>query len=472
MRQAARLLSAVVVLALSMFFQTSRVDASGPLHVVITNLRDASFNVSWLTAVAESGQIRLDRGDVYQDKRGADFNGVTHYVTVSGLEPDHDYSFDVISGGKLSTNGDAHWTLHTGTALASRDADVIVGEIRDPEGAAPTDAIVFAMIGRPQQEVISAPLTTLVTAADRGVFSIDLGQARTWEGPGRFFEYSINGDRYMNNNVTLQVVSSVGTGSSLVDMADARLRTSNPEQRLVLQLSPDSGMPWMASLASGAKSDPSPVTVSNVDDSSFTVSWRTEHAETGQVRLVDGAIYDDGRGAAYSGVTHYVTVGGLQPNQSYAFDILRADRPDDHAGAHWKVNTGAELERLEPDLVTGQVKNPDGSDASNVVVLATIERHESSGISAPLSTLVTESSSGSFQLDVAQARSISDLSRYLGYTRGSQHYGGDTLTVEAIGDQGRGLFTFDMGDPRRNGMNQTLAIQLSRKAQELSCTGQ
>lgn len=210
---------------------------SAPFYPAVTNVTDSSFVVSWLTADQEIGQVQLTDGGFYADARGAVFSGKTHYVIVTGLVANSEYSFDVISGGTRYDNAGEHWTVNTGATLAPRSPDVIFGRVRNPDASDSVEAIVFAMIYRVQQGAPSAPLSALVTAKDGGFFSINLAETRALADPTRYFDYSISSDRYMNNSVTIEAVSADGSGLVTLDMADERLRAGDRGQVVVLNLS-------------------------------------------------------------------------------------------------------------------------------------------------------------------------------------------------------------------------------------------
>jgi hypothetical protein len=210
--------------------------ASDAIHLAITNVRDTLFTVSWLTDEAETGQVQLTDGKVYDDARGSSFAGTTHYVTVNGLQANRQYAFDVISRNKRYDRGGTHWTVKTGTALAVRAPDVVFGKVRNPDGSNAIDVIVFSIIDRVQQGVGSAPVSTLVTASDNGAFSLNLGETRASSDPTKYFEYAVNSDRYMNNCVTLQAVGERGAGLLSVDAGDEGLRAKDAGQWLVIRL--------------------------------------------------------------------------------------------------------------------------------------------------------------------------------------------------------------------------------------------
>jgi hypothetical protein len=210
--------------------------ASDAIHLAITNVRDTLFTASWLTDEAETGQVQLADGTVYDDARGSGFVGRTHYVTVAGLLANQQYTFDVISRDKRYDRAGTHWIVNTGTALAPRTPDQVFGKVRNLDGSNATDVIVFSIIDRVQQGVGSAPLSTLVAARDDGVFALNLGEARASSDPTRYFEYAISSDRYMNNCVTLQAVGERGAGLLSVDAGDEGLRAKDLGQWLVIRL--------------------------------------------------------------------------------------------------------------------------------------------------------------------------------------------------------------------------------------------
>ena len=210
--------------------------ASDAIHLAVSNVRDTLFTASWLTAEAETGQVQLADGTMYDDARGSDFVGTIHYVTVTGLQPNQQYTFDVISRSKRYDHAGAHWTVNTGTALTPRTPDLVFGQVRNPDGSNATDVIVFSTIDRVQQGIGSAPLSTLVTARDGGLFSLNLGETRAWSDPTTYFAYAISSDRYMNNCVTFQAVGGRGAGLLSVDAGDEGLRAKDSGQWLVIRL--------------------------------------------------------------------------------------------------------------------------------------------------------------------------------------------------------------------------------------------
>jgi len=204
------------------------VTAGAPVNLLVSNVRDTSFTVSWLTAVEEVGQVQLIGGASVDDVRGADFRGVTHYVVVTGLQPGQPYQFDIISGAEKHDNAGMHWTVRTGATLAAPTPDPIVGQVKNPDGASNGDAIVFFTIQRDGS--ISAPLSALAAERDGGFFQVNLSDARGLSDPDSYFV------PVTNDHLTIQAISAHGIGALTVEVGDPRLRASEPHQAIVIPL--------------------------------------------------------------------------------------------------------------------------------------------------------------------------------------------------------------------------------------------
>lgn len=163
---------------------------------------------------------------------------------------------------------------------------------------------------------------------------------------------------------------------------------------------------------------PKSVTVSNVSDSTFTVSWMTTSPTSGALR-VDGApstsVYYDDRwsvsGASgkldtptYS--THSVTVRALKPETTYAFRILSNDRSYLNDGKPYQVRTGPKITGVGTSLepAYGQLVAPSGNAVEGGLVYLSLE-----GVQM-LSTLTK--SSGTWVIPLNLARSA-ELSSYM-----------------------------------------------------------
>lgn len=146
--------------------------------------------------------------------------------------------------------------------------------------------------------------------------------------------------------------------------------------------------------ASGAYT-PTSVEISNVTDATFTLSWTTNTAVTGALRVTDEkkkswVVYDERDVSGKLGVytTHHVTVRNGTPHTRYTVKILSSGKTILNNGRPYEVRTGPALSgstNLEPAY--GLVSTETGSPAAGSIVYLTLPA------SQKLSALVTESGS-------------------------------------------------------------------------------
>ncbi len=149
----------------------------------------------------------------------------------------------------------------------------------------------------------------------------------------------------------------------------------------------------------------STVQISNVTDTSFTVSWTSEKPTIGRAFVGQSAdnldqIYTDLRdqnGSVNSYQTHYVRVTGLTADTNYFVKVGEA-QPEfgTSTGEAVAVRTWVSLEARSLDPVFGSVNEVGGGGLAGAIVL-----WQASG-AEPLSTLT--SSGGSYVIPVALAR--------------------------------------------------------------------
>ena len=106
------------------------------------------------------------------------------------------------------------------------------------------------------------------------------------------------------------------------------------------------------------------VKVTNVRDTSFTVSWSTDVMATGWLNYGTspalGQIAYDDRGAKAIGRSHHVTVQGLAPWATYYFEVVSGATVDDHKGSCYQVTTGPTLDLPASHSIYGRVFESDG----------------------------------------------------------------------------------------------------------------
>ena len=229
---------APIVMVFALFISVRPVAASNPVSIVISNVRDTSFVVSWLTNVGEIGKVQLTTGATFNDERGVDYSGVTHYVVVNGVPPKTTVQFDLISGDTKYTNEGAHYTVTTGITLSPPPPDLIVGRVKNPDGSNASEAILIFTIQ--QDQGVSAPLSMLLTPKDGGFFHLNLSDIRAAQDPTRYFPYGNQMDV-----LTIQAVDARGSGSIRIPVSDQRLRSSDPNQTILVELSPGGQSPTL-----------------------------------------------------------------------------------------------------------------------------------------------------------------------------------------------------------------------------------
>ena len=180
------------------FNSQSDVTISG---VRITNLRDTTFTVSWITSRVATGQVRFGTNPANLDQNAYDTRGNvtvddTHYVVLANLTPGATYYFDVVSDGRVEDKGGSHYSAVTGLTLAVPAPDTAFGKVFKLDGSTfAVGAIAYVRVrdnngqGSPGQ---SAWLSALVD--DTGFWYLNLAQART-AGGDSYFSYSSSGDK-------------------------------------------------------------------------------------------------------------------------------------------------------------------------------------------------------------------------------------------------------------------------------------
>lgn len=176
------------------------------------------FYVSWRSQSPERGQVKLSSGEIFDDVRGADYQGITHYVMVDNLDAKKNYSLDVISGGQTFTNNGAHWSLKTGPALQSTNPYIILGRVKNSDGSDADNVVVFAQLRDGDNQGTqgrSAYLSALVVLADGGnYFTIDVDQART-QNLAQKYVFNPETDR-----VQIIAVGAQGTATQVFKLSD------------------------------------------------------------------------------------------------------------------------------------------------------------------------------------------------------------------------------------------------------------
>ncbi len=144
---------------------------------------------------------------------------------------------------------------------------------------------------------------------------------------------------------------------------------------------------------------PKDVRITNVTDTSFTVSWTTAKEALGFISWGETEnsltrTEEDEVGAP--GVTHILSVKSLKPETNYFFKINSAGNEYNNNGLVWQAKTGPTLSQPKSNLVSGNVLTSSGSPAKNALVYLTV------GGSSPLSTITSQN--GSWVVSISSAR--------------------------------------------------------------------
>lgn len=165
-----------------------------------------------------------------------------------------------------------------------------------------------------------------------------------------------------------------------------------------------------------ATQSPQNVTVANISDTSFTVSWITNEQTTGAL-VIDGInppIYDDrltitpksNQQASQSFSTHSISVRNLKSETAYRFRILSGGKMFLNNGSMYETKTAQTVtgtgSNLEPAY--GQVTTPSGAPAEGAIVLLTPENGQT------LSALVNASGSWVIPLNLVRTE---DFTKYI-----------------------------------------------------------
>jgi hypothetical protein len=116
--------------------------------VYISSVNDVSFVVSWTTDTATNGSVdygtTTSLGNTATDSESST---TTHYVTVTGLNPNTTYYFQVNSGSTTDDNGGSYYQVTTGPLLTIPSPAAIYGTVYESDGSTPlANAIVYLWV--------------------------------------------------------------------------------------------------------------------------------------------------------------------------------------------------------------------------------------------------------------------------------------------------------------------------------------
>lgn len=161
---------------------------------------------------------------------------------------------------------------------------------------------------------------------------------------------------------------------------------------------------------------PTEVKLTNINDTSFTVSWITEKAVAGYVKFksddqeTDQVVSDERdqqKGSVDNYFTHYVVIRGLEPETGYEFRIGSGKSLFDQGGVSYRLETAPRLDQTpNADVAYGKISTANGDPAEGAIVYYQLPE------AVLLSALVKPS--GSWVIPLSTARTA-DLDEYVNY---------------------------------------------------------
>lgn len=153
-------------------------------------------------------------------------------------------------------------------------------------------------------------------------------------------------------------------------------------------------------LGASSEETPKDVRVSNITDSSFTVSWTTDKETSGFVKWgknINNLDKVENDTISQKGYTHSATIKSLNPETEYYFIINSNSKDYNNQGISWKLKTGKTLsEPLNNIIISGSVLKQDGTPAKHSLIYFTV------GGGSLLSTVV--SNTGTWLIPISPTR--------------------------------------------------------------------
>ncbi len=142
--------SLIAVLVVKNQVQLLKSNASAsfaPERLKITNIKDTSFTVSWITNVPTTSFIEYNSPQGQNKTIPTNLSSI-HFVTIQNLNPNTTYSFKINSGGSFFDNNSSDWviqTLNTNPDLNTK-GEIISGKVVANNNLPAKNALVYVEI--------------------------------------------------------------------------------------------------------------------------------------------------------------------------------------------------------------------------------------------------------------------------------------------------------------------------------------
>ncbi|HSX49016.1 MAG TPA: fibronectin type III domain-containing protein [Candidatus Saccharimonadales bacterium] len=128
-----------------------------PQSLRVTNIKDTSFSISWITESETTSFIEYEGPDKVTFQTPISTSSLTHYFSIQNLKPDSVYSFRINMDGNFYDNAGIPWTQKTSTTINPEEGKIVSGKILTAENLPAKNALVY--IDAPNMETQSAIVT-------------------------------------------------------------------------------------------------------------------------------------------------------------------------------------------------------------------------------------------------------------------------------------------------------------------------
>jgi hypothetical protein len=454
-----------------------------PKNVLLSNLTTSSVTITWTTDSQVRGTVSIVKNGTEEspviDTRG-NTKRYTHFVELTGLEPNTSYSFVITSGttnysksesrdlvfktASITADTPTPNPIHGTVSDVSGDDVLVIAELKDksvypvsatmPSGGNwIMDLSAFRKVSD-NSLVLSDNDTNLVLVVVAGSTSGDIvsgSYSDLFDSNGKLkdtqtFDISESAELFTyfpsESMLKTTVVATTNTETKTNTETNTDTKTSDNEDKVTVPVVEETtdgrvfrivkDLSWEDMITSSASTwsyGASTVQITNLTDTGFTVVWVSQSSEQGYLNYgttssdLSNQANDERDGVTNKGsyYVHSVPLTRLQPSVKYYFEVVSGSKTYDNSGKKYTATTFATLS-TPPSYVsiTGTVSNlPESKEGVVLAYIKDLDSTGSSGQSGVISTLTDEN--GKWILSVADSRT-SDGSGYFEYTSSDNMY--------------------------------------------------
>lgn len=429
-----------------------------PTDVVISNISTNSVTIGWVTETSSDGAVVViengtDSSQVI-DKRDDD-KRKTHYVELSDLEPNSEYTFAIISGGERYEEEDGETFSFVTTPVSSSvptpnpvygdggsfsGDDFIIYIINKSQSSYPVSVVPNASGGW------AADLSGFRSTDDMSLISVDdsdgleiiavsgINEGDTVEGTfSELFDskgqlrtvYSLSPeentglmDSFSDYDMTIADDTTVDDSSD--DTSDTDTTDTDDRSFRIIH-----DIDWVNLVSLNQEIDvetgKDSVLITNLRDTGFDVVWLSEDEEKGYVMYgtssddisTEAKDVRDSLTVKSSYNTHYIEVDDLEAETKYYFSVYSGS----NIYEGYEVTTFATLSSAPPiGSISGDITSIPSEEGAIVVGQIIDEDDEGTSGNSQYASVMSDSTGG-WILSIADIRN-SDGSAYYSYTDG------------------------------------------------------